>query len=235
MQTRWRLLGRVAFITGYAIVALAGCSGSGGSGFTDDSSGTTQPPPPPPPPPPAGSGNQAPTISGNPPAAVMVGAEYSFTPRASDPDGDLLTFSIRNKPGWASFDSNTGTLSGIAEAGNEGMYSNIEIEVSDGTAIAALPAFFVEVTQVVIGSATLTWDAPLKNVDGSSLNDLAAYKLYYGPNPGNYNNEVLIDNPGITTYVIENLVADTYFFAITAINQAGEESRFSNEARYTVN
>ena len=146
-----------------------------------------------------------------------------------------MTFSIRNKPDWASFDGNSGTISGVAEAGTEGLYGNIEIEVSDGTASAALPAFFVEVTQVVIGSATLTWDAPLKNVDGSALTDLAAYKLYYGRNPGNYSSEISIDNPGITTYVVENLVADTYFFAITAVNRAGEESRFSNEAQYTVN
>jgi hypothetical protein len=225
MQQRLRLVARAASITGTAIAVLAGCSGSGDSGLADDLSGT----------PPTGSGNRAPTISGNPPAAVMVGTEYSFTPQASDPDGDPLTFSIRNKPDWARFDSNTGTLSGVAGAGTEGLYGDIEIEVSDGAASIALPAFSVEVTQVVIGSATLTWDAPLKNVDGSALTDLAAYKLYYGRNPGDYSSEILIDNPGVTTYVVENLVADTYFFAITAINEAGEESRFSNEARHSVN
>jgi hypothetical protein len=225
MQESWRLLGRVALVSTYAIAVLAGCSGSGDSGFADDTSGT----------PPTGTGNQAPTISGDPPAAVMVGTEYSFTPVASDPDGDPLTFSIRNKPDWASFDSNTGKLSGVAAAGTEGLYGNIEIEVSDGAAKSALPAFSVEVTQVVIGSATLSWDAPLNNVDGSALTDLAGYKLYYGRDPGNYGNKILIENPGVTTYVVENLVADTYFFAVTAINESGVESRFSEETRYTVN
>jgi ABC-type glycerol-3-phosphate transport system substrate-binding protein len=35
-------------------------------------------------------------------------------------------------------------------------------------------------------SATLTWDAPTTNVDGTPLTDLAGYKVYYGTALGNY-------------------------------------------------
>ncbi len=35
-------------------------------------------------------------------------------------------------------------------------------------------------------SATLTWDAPTTNVDGTPLTDLAVYKIYYGTALGNY-------------------------------------------------
>lgn len=232
MQDRCRLLARVALIAGFGITLLAGCSGSGDSGFSEDTSATT--PPSSPPPPPGGSGNQAPTISGNPSSAVIAGSDYSFTPTASDPDGDQLTFSILNKPDWATFESNTGSLSGRADAGFEGIYANIRITVSDGAASSSLPDFSIEVTQAAIGSVTLTWDAPTMNVDGSSLTDLAAYKLYYGTNSRNYTNEVRIENPGVATYVVENLVSDTYYFAITAINGAGEESDFSSEAVHTI-
>jgi hypothetical protein len=45
--------------------------------------------------------NSEPTISGAPPNAVKTGDDYSFTPTASDADGDALTFSIDNKPNWA--------------------------------------------------------------------------------------------------------------------------------------
>jgi ABC-type glycerol-3-phosphate transport system substrate-binding protein len=34
-------------------------------------------------------------------------------------------------------------------------------------------------------SATLTWDAPTTNVDGTPLTDLAGYKVYYGTSLGN--------------------------------------------------
>lgn len=231
MQGECRFLAKVALIASCGIAFLAGCSGSGDSGFADDNPVTV---PPPPPPPTGGSGNQAPTISGTPPLAVVVGSDYSFTPSASDPDGDPLTFSILNQPDWATFDSDTGRLSGRADAGSEGMYANIRITVSDGEASSSLPDFSIEVTQVAIGSVTLTWEAPILNSDGSTLTDLAAYKLYYGTSSRNYTNQIQIENPGVTTYVVENLVADTYYFAITALNNTGEESDFSGEATHTI-
>ncbi len=198
-------------------VLLAGCSG--GMGDKETTTPT----------------NNAPTISGNPPPAVKVGDNYAFTPTASDPDGDTLLFSIQNKPMWANFDTSTGTLSGVAVLGSEGTYANIQITVSDGSLSASMPQFSVDVTQVALGSATLSWTAPTQNIDGSPLTDLAAYKIYYGNSPGSYPNQIHIDNPGITTYVVENLVPNTYYFVATSINSMGVESEFSNVANKTVN
>jgi len=80
------------------------------------------------------------------------------------------------------------------------------------------------------GSITVSWTAPTQNEDGTPLVDLAAYKFYYGTSSGNYTDSVRVDNPGITTYLIENLPAGTYYIAATAINAGEEESAFSNEA-----
>ena len=57
-----------------------------------------------------GTPNRAPVMSGAPATTVDVGSAYSFRPTASDPDGNALTFSIANKPSWASFNTSTGTL-----------------------------------------------------------------------------------------------------------------------------
>jgi len=43
------------------------------------------------------------------------------------------------------------------------------------------------------------------------------------------------NNPGITTYVVENLSPNTYIFASTSINASGVESDFSNVATKTIN
>src|SRR5207302_7131247 len=51
--------------------------------------------------------DHAPVIGGTPSTNVVAGASYSFTPTASDPDGDTLTFSIANQPSWATFSSGT--------------------------------------------------------------------------------------------------------------------------------
>ena len=92
------------------------------------------------------STNAPPKISGSPAASVKEGVAYSFTPSASDPDGQALRFGIANMPSWATFDTVTGRLSGTPGVGAAGPYGNIVISVSDGQVSATLPAFSITVT-----------------------------------------------------------------------------------------
>ncbi|HVS25222.1 MAG TPA: putative Ig domain-containing protein, partial [Gammaproteobacteria bacterium] len=180
--------------------------------------------------------NRPPTISGTPPTTIVTGTAYTFTPTASDPDtGSTLTFSVANKPSWATFDSARGTLAGTPGAGDVGSYANIVISVSDGQASASLPAFSIAVQAVATGSATLTWSAPTQNSDGSPLTDLAGYKVYWGTSSHNYSGTAALNNPGLATYVVDGLASsNTYYFAITAVNSTGTESSPSNEASKTI-
>jgi hypothetical protein len=180
--------------------------------------------------------NSPPTIGGSPATSVGEGANYSFTPSASDPEGDVLTFSITGKPAWASFDSSTGALTGAPSAADVGVYEGISISVTDGVDTVSLAVFSIEVVAAnsSTGSVTLSWTAPTENEDGSTLVDLAGYRIYWGTAPGNYPNSLTIDNPGLTTYVIDNLAPDTYEFVATSFNAAGVESAYSNPSTKTV-
>jgi hypothetical protein len=181
------------------------------------------------------STNRPPTISGQPATTALQGTAYRFQPTATDPDGDALTFSVANSPSWASFDTANGTLSGTPGAGDVGTYANIAIAVSDGQLSASLPAFSVAVQALATGSATLSWSPPTANTDGSALLDLAGYKVYWGTASHSYSNSVQIDNPGLSSYVVEGLAASsTYYFAVTAVNSLGVESTLSNEASKTL-
>lgn len=186
------------------------------------------------PPPPPPTTNNPPSINGQPPAVATMGTNYTFTPIASDPDGDMLTFSIQNRPGWVTFNPATGGITGMPTLGDIGTHSDIRISVSDGRASAALPMFSIDVTQTAQGSATLSWIPPTMNTDGTPLTDLTAFKIYYGFSPGNYANQIRIDNPGLSTYVVENLAPNTYYFVATAVKASGAESFFSNMAIKTV-
>ena len=115
-----------------------------------------------------------------------------------------------------------------------GDHSNIVISVSDGRATAQLSAFSITVQAYSFGSATLSWLPPTENVDGSPLLDLAGYRLYWGQQSGNYTNSIQIANPGITTYVVENLTSGTHYFAATAVSQSGVESARSGELLKTI-
>jgi hypothetical protein len=178
--------------------------------------------------------NAAPTISGAPPTAVMQGTSYVFQPTAADADGDVLTFSIANKPAWASFSSSTGRLQGTPAAGNVGATTGIVISVNDGKVSAALPAFTITVQAIATGSATLSWQPPTSNEDGSPLTNLAGYKVYWGTTQGTYPNSVTLNNAGLASYVVNDLVPGTYFFAVTAVSSAGAESQRSNPASKTI-
>ncbi len=78
------------------------------------------------------------------------------------------------------------------------------------------------------GVATLSWQPPTQNTDGSALTDLAGYNIYYGTTPGTYTKTIPLNTVGLTTYVVENLSnTTTYYFVITAVNSAGVESQYS--------
>ena len=178
--------------------------------------------------------NAAPTISGSPPGQVNANQLYSFTPTASDSDGDRLTFSVANLPAWASFNTASGGISGRPGDADVGIASNITITVSDGSASATLGPFSISVTAVSLGSATLSWTPPTENEDGTALSNLAGYRIYWGTTTGSYPNSVTINNPGVVMFVVDNLVPGSYVFAITAFNIAGVESVYSNTATKVV-
>ena len=178
--------------------------------------------------------NPPPTISGAPATSANAGTAYSFTPTASDPNGNALTFSIQNPPSWASFNTQSGNLSGTPGSGDAGTYSNIIISVSDGTSTASLAAFSIIVTQVANGSATVSWSAPTQNTDGSALTNLAGFNIYYGTSAGNLSQSVQIANPGLTTYALGNLAPGAWYFAVNAYTTAGAESALSSIASKTI-
>ncbi len=86
----------------------------------------------------------------------------------------------------------------------------------------------------------IDWTAPTQNVDGSPLTDLAAYRIYIGTAPGAYATTFDILDPTATQAVdvpfslpgVQD--GDQVFVAMTALDDDGNESVFSNEVLKTV-
>jgi hypothetical protein len=181
-----------------------------------------------------GASNRAPTISGTPATTVSSGVAYNFQPTGSDPDGNTLTYSIANRPSWATFNSSTGRLSGTPTAANAGTYSNIAISVSDGTLSASLASFAITVVQASNGSATLSWTPPTQNTDGTSLTNLAGYRVVYGRTASSLDQTLQIANAGVSTYTVTGLTSGTWHFAVKAYTSSGGESAVSNGGSKTI-
>lgn len=77
------------------------------------------------------------------------------------------------------------------------------------------------------------WQNPTENVDGSSLTDLVAVKLYFGPGPRDYRHERQIEQtePGARACfrIRYQLPPGTWWVAATALDSEGNESGYSNE------
>jgi hypothetical protein len=223
-----KALGTVAILLSFT---LAGCGGGGGgdsktaspssagSTSTTSTSATT-------------TSNSAPSmplsINGAPNRQALANQPYWFQPVTSDPTGDTLRFGIANQPGWSTFNTTTGEIKGTPTSTDVGVYHGVTVTVTAGTQMRAL-AFDVEVVQVGTSSLTLSWTPPTQNEDGTPLTNLAGYRIRFGMQSGNYTGVINLDNPGLTSYVLGGLAAGTYYIVISAYNQNGVESSYSNE------
>ena len=182
--------------------------------------------------------NQAPVISGVPAGSVVADAAYAFTPSASDPDGDSLSFSVENLPSWASFDSQTGTISGTPLEADVGVYANVSVSVSDGELSASISAFDIEVqtSSVATGSLSLRWAAPSTRTDGSALEltEINGYCIYLGDASDNLQMELDLNDGLADSHTFTDLPVGTYFVAVTAYDTEGNYSSFSNTIEVSV-
>jgi len=147
-----------------------------------------------------------------------------FQPVASNAYGDTLSFSISNKPSWASFNASTGQLSGTPASANAGTYSGIVISVTDGTDTASLSPFSIVVNSQT-SSMSLTWVAPVARSDGSSLSlsDIDGYRIYYGTTAGTYPNSVDVTDGSATSATVASLPVGTYYVVMTTYDTSGLE------------
>jgi hypothetical protein len=210
-------------------LALVGCGGGEGTTVNPTSSTANE----------AGSTATA-SISGTPTTAVTVGTQYSFTPTASDSDGGAMTFSIQNVPSWATFNTSTGQLSGSPKDTDVGTTANIVIAVADGSATASLTAFSITVagtsgtTTPTTGTATVSWIAPTQNSNGTTLTDLAGFRIYFGTSASSLTQVVQVANAQATNYTVTGLTSGTWYFAVTSYGSDGTESTRSAVASKTI-
>lgn len=76
---------------------------------------------------------------------------------------------------------------------------------------------------------------PTENVNDTPLTNLAGYDIHYGTASGQYTHTITVSNPGIATYVVDDLSPGTYYFVVAAVNSDGTESPMSSQVSTTVN
>jgi hypothetical protein len=103
-----------------------------------------------------------------------------------------------------------GMLGMLAACSPEGPEGGLPTHPSDGYAV------------------TLEWDAPTLDASGQPLMDLAGYRLYYSPaQPPSGPEGARLELGLETRATVSGIPAGRYFFAVTALDSAGNESDLS--------
>jgi hypothetical protein len=167
------------------------------------------------------------SLAGIPATAVTTGATYSFTPELAG-DATEVAYTVSNLPDWATFDAQTGAVSGTPTEADVGTFNAITIIASTNATRAALPAFSITVEQEAKnGTASLSWAPPTDHADGSAFANLSGYTIHFGSSADAMDNKIQITNPGLTSYTIGGLGAGTHFFGISAYSTSGFESELA--------
>lgn len=81
------------------------------------------------------------------------------------------------------------------------------------------------------GSAKLSWTPPTQRTDGSPLDNLAGFEIFYGQTQDvESGTKVDVPRPGDTTHDIESLGEGQWYFAMKAYDAGGLRSDLSNTA-----
>jgi hypothetical protein len=202
-------------------LSIAACSSGSGQGWpTQDGSSA----------PPAAAGDGPHVVITSPDAE-----EIDTTDDAMDIAGSASSAAGIREVTWQTDSGESGKASGTDTWTIEQVplalgANTITVTATDSAGATVSDVIVINRESEGTGSATLSWSAPTERTDGTALADLAGFRIHYGRMSGIYDYQIDISTPGISTYVVENLVPGDWYFVMTAYDSTGLESDFSNEA-----
>lgn len=166
-----------------------------------------------------------------PNGAYVQGGRYRITKNAAAPvDCAVSAWSAWSAGAWSA-------CSGGQQSRTETRTRTVTTQPANGgTACPALTETrtATQACSIATGTATLSWTPPTQNTDGTTLANLAGYRISYGTNSAALAQAVQVASPGVSTYTVSNLTPGTWYFSVRAYTSNGNESTSSNVASKVV-
>ena len=216
MNSTIRQLALIAILT----IALAGCGSGSGSGSDPRA---------------ANLGNGVSIAITSPTTASYIETPDSAVILAGTAVGDPNIVSVS----WTNDRGGQGTASGTENWSTGGIplelgENVITLTAQGSSGATARTTIVINRESGLAGSATVSWKAPTERTDGSPLTNLAGYRIFYGRMSGIYDYRIDIRNPGVLTYVVENLAPGDWYFAVSAYDSYGIDSDRSAEVHLEI-
>ena len=84
------------------------------------------------------------------------------------------------------------------------------------------------------GTATLSWNAPKVNTNGTPITTLSGYTIYYGTSESSMTHSLVVSGAATTSTEITGLASGTWFFAVAADAADGTRSATSDIGSITL-
>lgn len=200
--------------------------------------------------------NVGPYFVSNPVRVAPIGKEYFYTPRAIDPNGDALTFSLDEAPAGAAIDAATGRVTWTPTTSTDARFA---IRASDGRGGAAVESFRVASGVIAIrtrggwpnaagdlrvqagedGTVTLNWvdnsggDREEKGfvIERSSVRPPEDANARHGTASYNYIEPftmVHVTDANVTTWTDTPPAPGEYWYRVKAVNHIADWEGYSN-------
>jgi len=142
--------------------------------------------------------NHAPTITSTPP--LMVNRTYEYDVRATDPDGDAITFSLSNAPDGMTIDADTGQIRWTASPTQIGAFTPSVIAADDKGGMSAPQPIPLTVTAETFTWMTVAFLEGVNLHDGATEQDHTVLSLGVGVNMSGIENIVLPNMTNLFTF-----------------------------------
>jgi hypothetical protein len=207
----------------------------------------------------AGSGQPESTASAAPSRAGAFDPPAAAEPSDIDTTGQIPTDDHASVDGTATDDASgpagqwdenpfAGSSNGPGSSGQTGddartpaVVSATPSEISDGTRMDDGLGIATGASTETVGSTetsaheiTVSWVPPTLRVDGSLLDDLAGYRIYFGQGVDASSRVLQVDDPAATAWTVGDLGPGTWYVKMTAFDGSGRESDYSNTATATI-
>jgi predicted phage tail protein len=157
-------------------------------------------------------------------AAPTLSQTLTFTLETTNPDGRSLVPRLT----WS-----TTPAAGSCVASGAWVGTKLAAGTEILAAVTSAKSYTLNCTWPGSKTATVNWDAPTTNTDGTPLTDLASFKIFYGTTAAALT-ETGTAAATARTWQSPQLAVGTWFFAVRAVNTSGIESDNSNIAQKAI-